>query len=62
MGHYYRNGKAVSMLMFMKELPFYLEQAITRDLQIRCSPFVHQVIDAISEDVEGNGRQSRQFV
>lgn len=50
------------MLVFMKELPFYLEQAITRDLQIRCSPFVHQVIDAISEDVEGNGRQSRQFV
>lgn len=44
----------VEKLVFLKELHCHLDEAVTRNLQIRCSPFVHQVIGLISDEVEGN--------
>ena len=37
----------------LKELHFYLEESVCRNLHARCSGFIHRVLDTTNFDIQG---------
>lgn len=43
----------ISIYFVYQELHFHVEESLTRKLHVRCSSFVHQVIDATNHEIQG---------